>query len=102
VVCAISEERYSVLEDRTDAQDRCWTDNKCLVLGESMFDTIILEHSPANEHGAAKVCDIFTYGGWFMTSKEAFAQIKGYENIFKNREPTVRVNNRYTLSTDSQ
>jgi hypothetical protein len=46
MVCAISEERDSFFEDRTDAQNCCWFDNKCLVFGESMFDPIILEHYP--------------------------------------------------------
>jgi hypothetical protein len=44
LVCAIREERDSFFEDRTDAQNCCRLDNKCLVFGESVFDTIILEH----------------------------------------------------------
>jgi hypothetical protein len=44
VVCAVSEERHTVLEDGTDAQDRCRPNNKRLVFGESVLDTMILEH----------------------------------------------------------
>ena len=45
-MCAISEERDSFFEDRTDAQHCCRFDNKCLVFGESMPDPIISEHYP--------------------------------------------------------
>jgi hypothetical protein len=40
----ISEERDTVFKDSTDAQDRCCPDNKYMVLWESVFDPIILEH----------------------------------------------------------
>ncbi|MHB9294166.1 hypothetical protein Holit_03293 [Hollandina sp. SP2] len=43
-MCAVSEERQSLLENGTDTQDRCRVNNKCLVFGESLSDTIILEH----------------------------------------------------------
>jgi hypothetical protein len=46
VVCGISEERYRVLENRTDAQDCCCLDHKCLVFRENVFNSIILEHHP--------------------------------------------------------
>ena len=34
----------AVLENRTDAQNRCRLGNKCLVFGESLFAPIISEH----------------------------------------------------------
>jgi hypothetical protein len=40
-VWTVSEERHSFLKNGTDAQDRCRLDNKRLVFGESLFDTII-------------------------------------------------------------
>jgi hypothetical protein len=43
-VCAVREERDSFFKNGTDAQDCCGPDNKRLVFGESLFDTIILEH----------------------------------------------------------
>jgi IS1 family transposase len=46
IVRTVSEERHSVFENGTDAQDCCGPDNKCLVFGESLLDPIILEHYP--------------------------------------------------------
>jgi hypothetical protein len=42
--CKVREERPLFLENGTDAQDGCWANNTCLVFGESVFDTMILEH----------------------------------------------------------
>jgi IS1 family transposase len=44
--CALGKERHTVLEDRTDAQNRCRLGNKCLVFWEGVLDPIILEHYP--------------------------------------------------------
>jgi hypothetical protein len=42
--CTVREERPLFLENGTDAQDGCLANNTCLVFGESVFDTMILEH----------------------------------------------------------
>jgi hypothetical protein len=42
--CPISEERDTFFKNGTDAQDRCRSGNKCVVLRESLFNSIILEH----------------------------------------------------------
>jgi hypothetical protein len=44
LVCPAGEERHSFFKNGTYAQDRGLPGNKCLVLWETMFDTMILEH----------------------------------------------------------
>jgi hypothetical protein len=48
LVCPAGKEGYSFFKNGTYAQDRGLPGNKCLVLWETRFDTMILEHYPEN------------------------------------------------------